>query len=336
MPIRIRPFAALPLVLCLASPAFAQAIESTGSRALGMGGAFVAVANDSSAAWWNPAGLAAGPFMDLALTRAVTEFPDGLPASRTRVSSFALGTPPFGFSVYRFTVSSAGAPAGSTASDGENREETGAGVPLRALSVTQVGATLVHSIVSGVHVGTTLKYLRGSTVSAVDASGASAEALLGRAADLEDGDAEGTFDLDAGVLAVAGPVRLGLVGRNLREPEFGSGAPATLSRQVRAGVAFAAEDAGSIPLTLAIDADLRTYDTVRGARRVVAVGGEQWLLTRRLGLRAGARFNMAGAEDRALTAGASVAVRSGFYLDVHAVRGGDSDRGWGGAARVSF
>src|SRR5687768_972860 len=34
--------------------------EVVGSRALGMGGAFVAVANDSSAVFWNPAGLASG------------------------------------------------------------------------------------------------------------------------------------------------------------------------------------------------------------------------------------------------------------------------------------
>ena len=37
--------------------ASAQFIEAVGVRALGMGGAFVAVANDSSATWWNPAGL---------------------------------------------------------------------------------------------------------------------------------------------------------------------------------------------------------------------------------------------------------------------------------------
>ena len=51
----------LPLT-AVAAPAGAQIVESVGSRALGMGGAFVAVASDSTATWWNPAGLAAGPF----------------------------------------------------------------------------------------------------------------------------------------------------------------------------------------------------------------------------------------------------------------------------------
>ena len=63
-----------------AGSAQAQVIETVGSRALGMGGAFVAVASDSSATWWNPAGIAAGPFVDIAWARSVTERPEELPA----------------------------------------------------------------------------------------------------------------------------------------------------------------------------------------------------------------------------------------------------------------
>ena len=37
----------------------------SGSRAAGMGGAFVAVADDASAVYWNPAGFAAGSFFSL-------------------------------------------------------------------------------------------------------------------------------------------------------------------------------------------------------------------------------------------------------------------------------
>ena len=75
----------VPLTLT-AAPVGAQIVESVGSRALGMGGAFVAVASDSSATWWNPAGLAAGPFLDLAIGKA------------DDASWFALATPPFGLS----------------------------------------------------------------------------------------------------------------------------------------------------------------------------------------------------------------------------------------------
>ncbi len=69
-------------------PACAQVVESVGSRALGMGGAFVAVASDSSAVWWNPAGLAAGPFFDMALSQGRIQAAETLPAWRDRISGF--------------------------------------------------------------------------------------------------------------------------------------------------------------------------------------------------------------------------------------------------------
>jgi hypothetical protein len=69
----------------------------------------------------------------------------------------------------------------------------------------------------------------------------------------------------------------------------------------------------------------------------VALGIERWLAGQRVGVRGGARFNTVGGKERAATAGISVAVRSGLFLDGHVVRGGsEDDRGWGVAARVSF
>src|SRR6187401_2525165 len=92
------------LSLALGSPTAAQSFESVGERALGMGGAFVAVANDSSATWWNPAGLAAGPFLDLAIARVGGEADARLPALRTGLWSFSLATPPLGASYYRLRI----------------------------------------------------------------------------------------------------------------------------------------------------------------------------------------------------------------------------------------
>src|SRR5262249_55908215 len=43
--------------------ALSQVYESVGIRAQGMAGAFVAVADDASATWWNPAGLATGAYV---------------------------------------------------------------------------------------------------------------------------------------------------------------------------------------------------------------------------------------------------------------------------------
>jgi hypothetical protein len=86
-----------------------------------------------------------------------------------------------------------------------------------------------------------------------------------------------------------------------------------------------------------VDADAVTYTTGLGDRRVVAVGAERWWFGRRLGLRAGGRFNQVGRRERSGTAGASVAVRSGMFVEGHLAAGGSADeRGWGIGARVSF
>jgi len=48
------------ILMGLSPDAAAQSTESVGTRAQGMGGAFVGVADDASAVYWNPAGLAGG------------------------------------------------------------------------------------------------------------------------------------------------------------------------------------------------------------------------------------------------------------------------------------
>ena len=47
-------------LLALPVQASAQSLDTIGTRAQGMGGAFVGVADDASAVYWNPAGLAGG------------------------------------------------------------------------------------------------------------------------------------------------------------------------------------------------------------------------------------------------------------------------------------
>lgn len=325
-----------------AVPASAQIVEAVGSRALGMGGAFVAVASDGSATWWNPAGLAAGPFVDLALAGASTEAVEARSAWRQRALWLALATPPLGLGYYRLRFTDI-RPFHPTAEGDAGREDRGAGIPVRSLSATQVGITLVQTLVPGVHAGTTLKYLRGTLRSAregpdvTSGSNRTPQDLLDRGDALDGGETEGRFDVDLGVLAVAGPWRLGMVGRNLRRPGFGGDLGIRIPRQVRLGVAFDSEVTTGLPLTMAVDLDVHRYATTTGERRVVAVGAERWFLDRRFGVRGGGRFNTAGARERSASAGASVAVRPGVYVDGHAVRGGTADeRGWGLAARVSF
>jgi len=332
-----RSFTLSLVFLALVRVSTAQTVETVGSRALGMGGAFVAVASDSSATWWNPAGLAAGPFLDAALARAVTESAGDLPAGRARATWFALATPPFGVSYYRLKITDV-QPLTPTVTESGSREDRRAEMPVRSVAASQFGITLVQTLVPGLHAGTTLKYVR-ATVRGSGAGGNSrAGDLLDRGDDLDGGDAGGAFDLDLGVLAVAGPVKVGLLVRNVREVEFEQEAgTARLPRQVRIGAAYDGALAGGPPLVVAVDADVRTTAGPTGDRRNVAAGVERWLADRRVGIRGGARFDTTGANERAATGGVSVAVRSGLFLDAHVVRGGAEDeRGWGVAARVSF
>ena len=319
----------------IAAPTSAQIVESVGSRALGMGGAFVAVASDSSATWWNPAGLASGPFSDVSAGRALTDLKEAIPARRDRVSWFAATVPAVGVSYYRFRITDIRG-FGPTGQDTVDRQESGADVSSRSMSVTQLGVTLLQSILPGVHAGATVKYVRGTPRVGTDSSARTPEQLLDAGEDLEGGHTESKFDLDAGVLAVAGPIRLGAVMRNIREPKFGND-EFTLPRQARVGAAVDVEKAGGPPLTLAIDADVRTYATGTGDRRVIAVGAEQWLFAKRLGVRAGARFNRVGEKERATTVGTSIGVRNGLYVEGQVIRGGsDAERGWGLSTRVTF
>jgi hypothetical protein len=284
-----------------------------------MGGAFVAVANDSSATWWNPAGQGAGPFFDMAISRAFTRIGES-PADRDHNgSSFTLAIPPIGFGYYRLRITDIRG-SGTTGEGGVDRQDRGVGLPTRSLSATQVGVTLVHSLISGVHAGTTLKYLRGS---------------------VDRADSEGSADLDLGILAVAGSLRVGAVVRNLREADFDDplspGDPVRLSRQARVGAAFSPEAATGVPLTISLDADVHRYSAGGDEHRAVAVGVEHWLMSRLFGIRAGARVNTVGNRERSATVGLTVSVRTGVYVDGHVVRGGAADeRGWGIAGHVSF
>ena len=85
-----------------AQAAGAGGVEVLGVRAQGMAGAFVAVADDATAAYWNPAGLGTGDFFSLALERSHVSLPsvDGVtPALRT--GAVLIGTPPLGAGYYR-------------------------------------------------------------------------------------------------------------------------------------------------------------------------------------------------------------------------------------------
>jgi hypothetical protein len=335
LPRRLLGAALLMALAC--SPARAQSMEVVGTRALGMAGAFVAVANDSSATWWNPAAPAAGPFLDVAIARASSAVDGQLPAARSGSWSFALITPPFGISYYRLRLTDIPA-VGSTAQDRARREEGGEDIEVRSLSASQFGATILHTLMTGVHVGSTVKYVRGtarrSGIPVPQASQFGIRDLLEAGDELSGGDGRGDVDVDVGVLAVARGLRVGAVGRNLFAPEFDG---IRLPRHARLGVAFDGEAVDRGPFLVSLDVDLHRYDAGSAERRVVALGGEHWLVRRRVAIRGGARVNTVGATEHVVSGGATVSPRAGLFVDGHIAVGGDaSDEGWSVAARVSF
>src|SRR5262245_8935932 len=169
--------AACLLLLALPVGARAQIVESVGSRAQGMGGAFVAVANDSSANWWNPAGLADGPFLDLALLTATTELHADRDAQRHGTSGISFGIPPLGISYYRLRITDLHTPS-PTGNPAGGREEGQAGVPVGSWSASQVGVTIVRTLSQGIHAGATVRYVRGTLRAATGNPGDDVDDLL--------------------------------------------------------------------------------------------------------------------------------------------------------------
>jgi F plasmid transfer operon, TraF, protein len=311
-------------------------MDGAGTRAAGMGGAFVAVVDDASAVYWNPGALATGSFFSLVLDR--TEGRTGLdePAAGSR-SAFliALAAPALGLSYYRLRVTTvrppdlaAGAPLGG--------QVVGPGqAALDSLVTHHVGATLVQSLTDGLAAGATLKLVRGTATAAVVRE-TDRESLLGDGLDFP-GRSTTEFDADLGIAATAGPVRAGLTVRNARELVFRSsdGTTVTLERQVRAGVALLATAAW----TLAADFDLVTTRGAFGEVRDIALGTEA-RLARRAIVRGGMRFNTAGNEGGhapSVSAGASYAVLASFLVDAQVTVGSErSMRGWGVAGRFLY
>jgi hypothetical protein len=321
--------------LVVTTRAEAQTFTTVGSRASGMGGAFVAVADDASAAYWNPAGFAAGSFFSLVLDRTASSAEPDVSQAGQSQSGFlmALGAPALGLSYYRLRGTSV-APA--TAEQASDRNLNGDVLRLDSLITHHVGATLVQSVAQGVAVGATLKMVRGIAGSEFRAGPRTdllgdASALMGRASN--------AFDADVGVMVSTGLVKAGLTVRNLFEPEFDAagGGRLGLERQARAGIALVPVDGWLVAADLDL---LKTAGVGEFDRRDFALGAEG-RLGRRAFVRAGGRLDTLGdgPGGRAATfsVGGSYAVLGGVLVDGHLTAGSEwGGRGWGIGARFVY
>jgi hypothetical protein len=309
------------LIIGQAATARGQSFEPVSTRAQGMAGAFVAVSDDASAVYWNPAALAKGAYFSLILDgNSTSATPAGSPAGADRGSwLLALSTPAVGLSYYRLQTTTV-----RPVSPSLSRVES--------LVTQHLGATLVQSITDGVAVGTTVKLVRGVAAEATAPTGDPND-LLG--VDLI-GDGGNRPDLDIGIMAAGSFGRAGLTMRNVSEPGFetGVGGELRLQRQLRGGAAIMLLQTWK----LAADLDLLKTDGPFGEIREFSLGTEGQL-TRRVAARGGIRLNTADGSDRApgVSAGGSFAVFGSLLLDAQITAGSDKAfRGWGLAGRMVF
>ena len=325
----------LTVTFCLLTQASAsaQSFEALGTRAQGMGGAFVGVADDASAVYWNPAGLAFGSYVTLVIDWSTGKAePDDEPQAGSRSANLiALGTPPLGLSYYRLrtTTLTPTAPLIDPLAPDT--------VLVQRLTTHQAGVTIVQSLLDYLAVGATLKLVRGIAAQGVVVDADRAD-LLDEAGDLPDA-ASTKFDADIGVMATFGGFRAGLTIRNITEPDFetpGDAAVIELQRQTRAGISYIAIQG----LILAADIDVETVTGSLGEARYLATGAEAQIL-RRVFARGGFRFNtlndQPGGMAPVYSLGGSFAILSSLIVDGQVTLGSEAgDRGWGVSGRVVF
>jgi hypothetical protein len=316
------------LALAAGPPASAQSFEVLGTRASGMGGAFVAVADDATAVYWNPAGLVlGGSYFGLIVdsSRGQSQPDDSGLAGRRSANIIAVSTPPLGLSYYRLDA--------TTLTPDPPGEPT---VRLQQLVTHHTGVTFVQSLTSHLAISSTLKWVHGVTATGLVPSG-DRDDVLDEADDLPD-TSTNRFDADIGVMASFGTVRAGLTVRNASEPEFDTldGDPIELKRQTRAGIAYV----GVPSLIVAADIDIERSVGSLGEVRNLAAGAEARLWPR-ASFRTGFRFNtlsdQPGGRAHAYSLGASVVTYRSFVVDAHVTLGSEAaDRGWGIAGRLSY
>ncbi len=197
---------------------------------------------------------------------------------------------------------------------------------------------MLQSLSEYVVVSATLKVVSGHAAAGF-ANTANAGDALDAAADL-DGESETRGDFDTGVMVALNQFRMGLVVRNVTTPSFtleaAGSEPVELAREARFGAAWGSGWPGLSRVVVDVDADLLSHPTPSGDRQDLAGGVETWWMTRRLGVRAGARRSMIGESRSVLAAGVSAGVTPSIFLEAHVARGQQDERAWSVGARFGF
>ena len=327
-----RSFHVAVIFIGLIIPAQALALEfvTVGPRAMGMGGAGVAVTTDALATYWNPAGLAMTQTVDiriqgggqvidrLGIADAVHDlenFKDPSPANLAKAQDIAarinrdgatvsvngsaglyvkghLGEHAFGFNISDVATGGGFVRTPATAIlNGSTVSLTGT-MALRALEVRQAAFSYAYAFSDKMFsIGVTGRILQGAAYSG------SMTLTGGTDVSITDNFGKPTlstaFGIDVGAIyRPSSWLRFGAVAKDINQPTFNApdGGELKLGPQVRGGVAINPYSS----LTLTADVDATSNKTfVPGVKsQVLSLGAEQTIFSEFLSFRLGAFKNM--------------------------------------------
>lgn len=246
-----------------------------GARAASMGGAFTGVADDSTAFYWNPAGIAFGGFLSAGVYYGREESDRNATLFEDRAGGLSLDYTFMGVAFTQF------------------RQSIGTGSSQRELDTFDVAVSVLQSLpIDNLVVAGNVHYLNGTTV----------------VGDL-DRDSS-SWDVDLGVMYEPTlDVRFGVMLSHLREARFvlpDGDETVPIPRHARAGISFRLPRS----ILVAFDADLDEQGNDMDSWRELSLGIEKALFDRRAFVRAGMRAE-AGSD---LGARPAFSIGGGFQL----------------------
>lgn len=339
------------------SPALVQAVEFTivGPRAMGMGGAGVAVTTDALATYWNPAGLAMQKSVDvrvqaggqitdrLGIADTINEI-NGINTNDTSAANQArlqgllkrlngasvsaagaaglylkgyFGDHAFGFNVSDVATGGLFAPTPLTASVSGSKLTVNGQLAVRGLEARQAGLSYAHAFADKtLSLGATVKVIQGAAY-AGSVGVVGSEGNLGFTSDLGKANISTAVGIDVGAIyRPSSWLRLGMVGKDLNQPSFDAPGGGQFKLIPQIRGGVAVNPYSS--LTLTFDGDLSSNKTLLpGVKsRLLSLGAEQTLLSESLSLRVGALKNVEDAQSIVTpTAGFGIGIGA-FRLDL--------------------
>jgi hypothetical protein len=325
------------LILGWYVPSTAHAVEFAivGPRAVGMGGAGVAVTTDSLATYWNPAGLAMSQTVDIRVqgtvqgidrlgvidtVKEINDLNKNNPANLSRAQGLAdkinqpgatvsgIGTGGlyfkgyWGNSAFGFNVSDVATSGGFVKTPisvtGTGPFQVNGQFAVRGLEARQAAFSYAYAFADRT-------FAIGATVKAIQGAAYTGLLDVNRANDSDNiKDSFGKAKLSTAVSVDVGAVfrptswlRVGVVGKDLTAPTFDApdGSQFKLDPQARGGIAINPDSS----LTLTFDGDITSNKTlVPGLKsRVLSAGAEQTILGDFLALRIGVLKNVEDAKS---------------------------------------